>query len=422
MRVLNTRKSAVVTSLTLGLTLAVLSLSSVAQPIMNGVASFERLGKERFVAALYTDNPTSDASILFLGGIHRSMEIRTPSRFSARQHIRTWVESAAVNSSTETLRNYAQAMTQFTQLINFTMRPGDTLVIDAPADSPLSVSLNGTELGTIDEPGLFDVLLRTWVGRVPLSSAFREQLLVAGDIPADILARFGGLTPSQERIEFAQARIAPPVPEPEPEPEPPAQQVVVEPVAQPIEVAVTPPAEIAQEPASEPEPQLAENVEPPQAEPEVAAAAPAQASPATESAPEPEPETVDIALATPSSPPEEEFEEEEEEEFLPFSVDSLLEQQLYHSSLFAHTFKNVRYPSRAQRLSREGRVIVQVLVAPDGALVASELAETSGYKSLDKAALSAVKDSDPFPAPPAGLATVDEPFEFILPIEFKLQN
>jgi TonB family protein len=267
---------------------------------------------------------------------------------------------------------------------------------------------------------------------VPLSSTFREQLLVAGDIPADILARFGGLTPSQERIEFAQARIG--IARPAPAAEAPAQPVVAEPETPPVEVAATTQAEIPQEPASEPEPQLAENPEPQQAEQEIAAVAPAQTAtrepaPAPERAtepelePEPAPETVEVALAPPSAPPEEEaFEEEEEEEFLPFSVDSLLEQQLYHSSLFAHTFKNVRYPSRARRLNREGRVIVQVLVAPDGALVASELAETSGYKSLDKAALAAVKDSDPFPVPPAGLATVEEPFEFILPIEFKLQQ
>jgi protein TonB len=64
----------------------------------------------------------------------------------------------------------------------------------------------------------------------------------------------------------------------------------------------------------------------------------------------------------------------------------------------------------------EGTAKVKVTVDSQGRLVASELLQTTGYSSLDKAALDAVEKAAPYPVPPDGLNGPD--LEFIYPINF----
>src|SRR5690606_16530248 len=54
-------------------------------------------------------------------------------------------------------------------------------------------------LGELTDPLFFDLLLRTWVGPVPLSSDFKAALLVAGNIGTEPFQRFLALTPPEER-------------------------------------------------------------------------------------------------------------------------------------------------------------------------------------------------------------------------------
>lgn len=48
------------------------------------------------------------------------------------------------------------------------------------------------------------------------------------------------------------------------------------------------------------------------------------------------------------------------------------------------------YPGMSRRLNEQGRSVVKVLVGPDGVPQRAELAQTSGFERLDKAALSTV--------------------------------
>lgn len=59
-----------------------------------------------------------------------------------------------------------------------------------------------------------------------------------------------------------------------------------------------------------------------------------------------------------------------------------------------------RYPLAARKLGQEGRVLVRFVVAADGGLQEVELRESCGTRSLDEAALAAVRAAAPFPAPP----------------------
>lgn len=59
------------------------------------------------------------------------------------------------------------------------------------------------------------------------------------------------------------------------------------------------------------------------------------------------------------------------------------------------------YPNLARAKNMEGMVTIRFVITPEGKTKAIEIARSSRYKILDRAALRAVKDAAPFPKPPS---------------------
>lgn len=78
-----------------------------------------------------------------------------------------------------------------------------------------------------------------------------------------------------------------------------------------------------------------------------------------------------------------------------------------------------RYPAQAWRRRESGTVRVRVDVGPDGVPTATSLVQGSGSRSLDKAALDAVRRWRFEPAMAAGRPTVAS---VVVPIEFNLDR
>jgi protein TonB len=75
------------------------------------------------------------------------------------------------------------------------------------------------------------------------------------------------------------------------------------------------------------------------------------------------------------------------------------------------------YPVLARRRGYEGRVVVLASVRSSGAVARASVVESSGYRVLDAAALTAVKRWRLLPARRAGVAvkgSIEIPFDFVL--------
>ncbi len=77
------------------------------------------------------------------------------------------------------------------------------------------------------------------------------------------------------------------------------------------------------------------------------------------------------------------------------------------------------YPRIARRRGMEGRPIIAFTLDRQGRLTKVDLAQTSGYQLLDRAALKAVHQAAPYPEIPAPLKM--NSFQFKLPISFVLK-
>ena len=364
------------------------AIYSQAAPLLNGVALEQQFNKDRFIAAVYSDTLTDNAGILLDNSTGRRLEVRiVAGSLSARRFRNQWMEGIAINNPGDTLRRRADDMVAFANLLKGRFQTGDRLTVDFSAvTGTSSVALNGTVLGEIENRDFFNTLLRAWIGPVPPSSDFRDSLLAAGDVPPSLRGAFEQLKPSSARI----AEVAGQLEEREEEKEAAAQTVAA---ATPAVTVVIPP-------------------------PTLASASSAPKAPAKTAIPsQPKPSSPRPASSS-SLPPQEVIEEDEEEETL--TADLILARQLYHAQLLRHTFRNIRYPRRAQERGQVGSVRLHVTIDTQGHVKDVQIVQESRHTSLNREARNAVNRASPYPAAPPQLMQDD--YEFSLPITFRLPN
>ncbi|MGB0866049.1 MAG: energy transducer TonB [Granulosicoccaceae bacterium] len=91
----------------------------------------------------------------------------------------------------------------------------------------------------------------------------------------------------------------------------------------------------------------------------------------------------------------------------------------YKDTLLQEITKHRKYPRQARRKRSQGVVLVFFVLQRNGDVSELRVLEGSGIKSLDKAALDAVRNVGQFPPFPAGVERAQWEFEF--PVHFKLQ-
>ncbi len=420
-----------------GLALCVASSWVLAKPALNGMAPHTELGKERFIAALYSNTLSKDANAILNSTEARRMELKVTARFlSARSLNSMWIEGMAINNSSTELEAHAENLAKLTNMVRKRLLQGDVLAIDYAPSIGTTVSVNDVELGTIASPEFFPLLLRSWIGRVPLSSDFRKQLLAEGDVGASIAGRYASIEPDPARIEVVSgwANSKPPAPpaalDADSEEASSTPQLAIAPPPPPVKLS-PPPGNVDTAPAPTRQPSRSQAQSTVEAikkqDPQKVAASlpknkPAPAQPKATEQPkppaEPKPEPVVVAKAATPAPAVEDEEDDDFEEEI-FSATSLLDRQFYVSSSLFSIQKNVKYPRRALERQQQGTVRLAITVDRNGAVQQIVTVEESKHRALDRAAVDAVEDASPFATVPNGVG--GDSFTFTAPITFALK-
>lgn len=366
--------------------------SAQAAPRLNGMATHVQLGEEQFIAALYADTPSTDAKTLLLTEENKAMELRVlTDNLFARRFQRMWIEGIAINAGTAEMEKHAQNLANFSNALKFKMTKGDILRIErAPAEKSTKVYLNQQLIETLPAANFFDLLLRTWLGPVPLSSQFKDALLASGKVDPDLATRFNATTPSAARIAEIGAAM---------------QKGVVEPVPRSAQPSPSAPVSTPDLAPTTPEVAIAESQDQPK---EI----PVETSPP---AAEPEPEQL-VTEATLFG--NETILDGEDDSAYSFTAENVLSEQIYIAKLTKWTSNFVTYPRGALRNQQQGTVRLTVTLARDGRVKDVQILEKSEHDALNKAATRAVKSASPFPAVPDAIA--GEQFLFTVPVVFRL--
>lgn len=388
-----------------------LAISFKAQALeINGVALHSELGDEQFIAALLTERPTTDArDIVRVDQDQRITMKLLPESISPRRLRRRWIEGIAVNARPSELAEQADNMARFSQLLNTQFFRGDEITAELRS-GVVSVSANGVALGTIDDANFYKLLIRIFVGTVPVSSTVKESLLAGGKVSNELLARYNEVTASPSRVNAMQvfaenlgndALLADSDSAAEQEQTASAQGLNSEKLASSKKtsakkVASKPPAKKAT-----PKPKKASTPKP---TPRPVRTSKTQATQTTQLATVRPIRNDNIASQNMTADD--------------LSAESILTQQLYVIQLKRWTLKHTRYPSAAQRRNQEGSVQVKVVIDRKGEVQTMDILSESKHASLNKAALKAIDKASPYPPVPQVIS--DTTFEFTAPFSFKL--
>ena len=352
------------------------SLTYAADPMLNGIAVHSELGKEQFIGALYS-NPLSDNVDTLTSSTQATrmeLKIVAAEGLTTRRFSRLWIEGMAINNASGLLTEQADNMVKFDGLFKGRFVQNDDIVFSYEPTKGVNVLVNDVLLGNIPSEKFFGMLLRTWIGRVPLSSDYKEGILKVGKVSADLKSRFEKIKPAPSRATEIAAWVKG------------GGKTVAELAAEKESKSAS-----SQSSSAENTKQLA---------------AQQKAEAAKEAAAR---EAARIAAAKAAA---------EEDEKPALTAQTLLARQFYVSDLLKKIGKNTRYPKRALERNQAGSVRITVVINRQGAVLSSSLLDGSQYSSLNDAALEAISQSAPFPPMPDAITGAN--FEFTVPTTFAL--
>ena len=403
-----------------------------ASSVRNGTAAYTDLGTEVFLGSLYVENPEKNAGVLLESTQDKVLEVSVMNNISKRRWVNMWMQSIAINSPRTEFENHAETLVDLFQVFKTGLKKGDVFKISTKPGKGVEITLDSVVILKSNDESLFNLFARAWIGAVPPSREFKDQLLGLTD-SSFLASRVESISPSnartatikewlmtaeekkeQERLaqeKLEQERLAEEKKQKELEAQKLAEQKALDEAQQAAVAAETETAELAEGTQGE---ELIETGE--QATESDQLASSAEIATVVTNA-----ETITSANDTAeeeSAGVEEVAQVQEEEEDFTISVESILAQQEYTNYIIQSIYKRISYPKSAARRGQEGTTRISVTVSRDGNLVNTDVQEESGVSSLDREALKAIGRAAPFDAFPDVIR--DESQQFIIPISFRL--
>lgn len=365
-----------------------------AEPMLNGIAVHQELGREVFIGALYSESLSNDADTLINNVQPMRMELKivAPDGLTTRRFSRMWIEGMAVNSRADALTAQADNMVKFDGLFKGRFQKDDFISFTNNPGKGVDISVNNVLLGKIDDNAFFTMLLSTWIGKIPLSSDYRDSLLKVGDVDTNLRGRFSAISHTATRTAevktWTGAQVEVKAAEASSSKSSTGGKIDAEAVAKAERPKLDIPA--IEKPALD---------------------IPAATTPASS-----------VAVATVSSaaakPVVTAKVEEEDEEGPALTAQSLLARQFYVSDAIKKIRSKTKYPQRALDREQSGNVRVAIVIDREGTILSTNILENSKFEMLNKEAIEAIKRSAPFPALPTEIAGTR--FEFTVPMRWAL--
>ena len=357
------------------------STALAAPPMLNGMATHVDLGKEQFIGALYSSPLSDNADKLLANTQSMRMELKivAPDGVTTRRFSRWWIEGMAINNSPTLLTEQADNMVKFDGLFKGRFAPNDTIAFIYEPGKGVNITINDVLLGNIASDKFFGMMLKTWIGKVPLSSDYKDGILKNGNVSADLKSRFDKIKASKERT---------------------------------TEVAAWSKMKSAADLASEKEKEAA------------AKTSSAQTS-SVDSAKQLAAQKADLAkaeaarLAAQKTAATTKAAVNDDDEKPALTAQTLLARQFYVSDQLKKIYANVRYPKKALEKGQTGSVRLTVVINRQGNLINASIAQASEFEILNEAGLEAVNKTSFAPMPDAITGAT---FEFNAPLRFTLQQ
>ena len=393
------------------LLVVLVSASAQAELVLNGSSVYSDLSKTQFAAALYLETPQKNPDTVHSMQGERRMEVRVLNNYSKRRWFNLWMQSIYINNSRETFSESAQDLVTLMQAAKSAPQKGDFIEYLSSPDKGTSMRFNGTQLVADLPTEVFGLLLNTWIGAIPPSTNFKQEILGKQRNP-EATQLLETVATDPRRATLAASWILPPKPKA---------------VAAPVKTAIKkiPKANVVA--AVEPKAKTTPVPVTASAAPTAVAANKTEATSNNVAAAEPATDTISSASTAltkaasteTAATAEETAADSDSQDELDFSVSEALAMRDYTPLVIQKIYKKISYPSRAVDRGFEGTVRMAIVVSKTGALESATIAQKSRHSILNNAAIKATEQAAPFPELPDALNT--DQFEISVPITFKLK-
>lgn len=184
------------------LTITAASVYSVgygATEQLNGIASYHSGGKEVFIAAILTAQPTDDVALLLDAEVAKTAEVHIVRDIQRGDWVALWQTCTSANNPQTLIDKTMPALTTMFATIKGNLKTGDNMRATYRPDEGTALILNDTRLGDIyPNKEIFTLLINCLVGNVVPSPEFLEQIMGRSKDPV-LIQRYIALQPSSER-------------------------------------------------------------------------------------------------------------------------------------------------------------------------------------------------------------------------------
>ncbi len=392
-----------------------------------GVSPYQQLSRTLFYARLVSKQDIS-AEDLLKGDTAFQLDVVVSGKsLSARRWRNLLMEGVMINHQLDQLSSYTDDLNKMMGKFTFRLKKGDKFEVQYHPVNGSRVKLNGFDFGDFKQPQFSLLLLRGWIGDVPLSSGFKKALF--SDQSRDIQAEMDSFSLTAERREVTsralsgkppQAKVAaktkmqaPSVTEAKK-----TTPIVASKIATPIAVAVAKPDRLSTPAATE----APVKVDLPEAKASTASAQNteenSEKSQANELKP-PEaktPPTSSLASAD-LDRDSQETEDEESAEVVDVMNEELLRlRQDYYRKLVAGVSAKKAIPFKAFQRGWKGEVRIEVTINRIGEVLEATVLEPSRYELFNEQAITAAKSAQPLPEMPTEIQ--GEKFTFSVPLSY----
>lgn len=149
-----------------------------AELVLNGSASYYYLTREYYVAGLYLPAPEQNPDAILSPSTAKRMQlIVSTERWSPRKWAQQWQNNISINNDLSGDTQLQQAVMEFTQFPRDDLQRDDEISIEYQPGGNTRVLLNREAVIESSGVELFNYLLNTWIGKLPPSREFRQQIL-----------------------------------------------------------------------------------------------------------------------------------------------------------------------------------------------------------------------------------------------------
>lgn len=164
---------------------------------VQGVSPYQQLSRTLFYARLVSTKGIS-AEELLEGNVAFQLDVVVSEKsLSARRWRSLFMEGVMINHQLDQLAGYTADLNQMMRKFTLRLKKGDLLEVQYHPVNGSRVRLNGIDFGAFEQAQFSLLLLRGWVGDVPLSTGFKKALF--SDRSAAIQAEMDSFALTPER-------------------------------------------------------------------------------------------------------------------------------------------------------------------------------------------------------------------------------